>query len=1022
MYFYIIVYGITKEKLGEILSKHPNGTFQTDAGAGRFVIGLWMDLGDDLKDGNAGYKVMVRNDPVKFLEAMKNLNSANYIHPQLSAVCPFNLVSWKAAFKTTLQNKSKPNPTQINKDENNETNDINNTNNTNNTNMMNDNIQLKYKIEAVLGPWTATLESISLKFQDAGIQVTKITTDPIFDKSSHPKENLQKTFKFETMEPMTVVEFIQKIYVFSYLISSKVKLTSHHSEKHHSQKDKLRDTLSPFAVDWVDSLKKTSKSKWLLYTPQHKLQVIASIEAKFKSKSESQSKSESETKPESEPEIKSESESESESKSKSKSESESEKLEENNPEKRIYDEITTSILTAKIFKENNNNNNNSKEYHILDYGGQSGKLLLHIRALLQNSSSSSSSSSSFPPGTNINANLLLIDNDIKGQYQCQRKNITCVRSNLLLPPLSSLYQFLHLPVNNTSNSSNSSMKKIEIEGIVVVSKILTRYNHKNRIAVFRDVILHKLKPEKLIVWDYLQENEEDKKNLQEEEWKEILQILKVEHFDITEVSPLIIFAQKKMFPQKTTKKNSSTKKKLESSEEPLQQQTKEISNVVKVPDFKKEENLGVNPMFLPGIQYQISYSEISTGAFSNHFITNAENILFLAPTIPPCDFLELNSKSLNLNNEVSKQQTEKTETLKNFFFEEKENLNNFLEHPESVYNYYKQHNLPTNATTLYAEKKYMGSRAQIFVQKSNSSSKKTIEIYSRNGQSFLKTNEKNRIFMDKVYEEICEKFLETENLEWCVLDGEMLPWSFKAQELIEQSFLLPGIICNEDRLYLFGSSSPSKLRSESFLSVLNWFSKQNEENEKLNFRVFNIIAAGKVEDSKFKVSYFGHLLSSAKKYSLISRFDSKSEGESLVKGVEWMEIKLGEKESEDRAVSAWKEYCSLPSCGEGFIFKLGNEFANSLSENGNKPSRMFKVRGQEYLRLVYGIDYLVEPVFERLKERKGAMKQKKMLALVQEELSESMLKCWIRGFDKERMRFIAAFFGCESTRTIDATL
>jgi len=80
---------------------------------------------------------------------------------------------------------------------------------------------------------------------------------------------------------------------------------------------------------------------------------------------------------------------------------------------------------------------------------------------------------------------------------------------------------------------------------------------------------------------------------------------------------------------------------------------------------------------------------------------------------------------------------------------------------------------------------------------------------------------------------------------------------------------------------------------------------------------------------------------------------------------------------------------------------------------------MVKVRGRDYLRLIYGIDYLEPKYFAAITKRK--IGPKRALARKQLELAEIILKTFIHGHYKQRMKAVAAFFGANELE-INATL
>jgi hypothetical protein len=91
-------------------------------------------------------------------------------------------------------------------------------------------------------------------------------------------------------------------------------------------------------------------------------------------------------------------------------------------------------------------------------------------------------------------------------------------------------------------------------------------------------------------------------------------------------------------------------------------------------------------------------------------------------------------------------------------------------------------------------------------------------------------------------------------------------------------------------------------------------------------------------------------------------------------------------------------------------------------QDGRPLQPALKVRGREYLRLVYGIDYLDPPLLEQLKRRRVA--PKRALAVFKASLAERLLLAFLHGAEESRLQYAAAFLGTERVRSeeIDRTL
>jgi len=135
-----------------------------------------------------------------------------------------------------------------------------------------------------------------------------------------------------------------------------------------------------------------------------------------------------------------------------------------------------------------------------------------------------------------------------------------------------------------------------------------------------------------------------------------------------------------------------------------------------------------------------------------------------------------------------------------------------------------------------------------------------------------------------------------------------------------------------------------------------------------------------------------------------------------VKCVEYMLVNLNSDEEKKNAVKQWEKYCC--EGGEGWVIKVTpTQFIDSPT--GQLILPMVKVRGIDYLRLVYGIDYLEPKYFDYVKKRDVA--PKRLLSRLHFEIADNILKCYLQNLTHQQMKYSAAFFGLDSSN-INATL
>lgn len=117
----------------------------------------------------------------------------------------------------------------------------------------------------------------------------------------------------------------------------------------------------------------------------------------------------------------------------------------------------------------------------------------------------------------------------------------------------------------------------------------------------------------------------------------------------------------------------------------------------------------------------------------------------------------------------------------------------YLEHPEQAFNYFKNQGI----NQVICEEKHMGSRAIVIVCKDAASAERCFQVtdgltgvcYTRTGRSFFNDQALEQQFINKVRSAIQTAGLwEVLDTDWLILDCELMPWSAKAQALLEQQY------------------------------------------------------------------------------------------------------------------------------------------------------------------------------------------------------------------------------------------
>jgi protein phosphatase len=123
-------------------------------------------------------------------------------------------------------------------------------------------------------------------------------------------------------------------------------------------------------------------------------------------------------------------------------------------------------------------------------------------------------------------------------------------------------------------------------------------------------------------------------------------------------------------------------------------------------------------------------------------------------------------------------------------------LPNFLEHPAEAFAYYKAE----GADRVVCEQKHMGSRAVMIVCKDEAAASRRFGVsgesgivYTRTGRRFFDDPATEAAFLTIVRDALTRAdWWARFNTDWVALDGELMPWSAKAQDLLRRQYAATG--------------------------------------------------------------------------------------------------------------------------------------------------------------------------------------------------------------------------------------
>ncbi|HEY4623852.1 MAG TPA: polynucleotide kinase-phosphatase, partial [Solibacillus sp.] len=243
------------------------------------------------------------------------------------------------------------------------------------------------------------------------------------------------------------------------------------------------------------------------------------------------------------------------------------------------------------------------------------------------------------------------------------------------------------------------------------------------------------------------------------------------------------------------------------------------------------------------------------------------------------------------------------------------------------------------------------------------------------GRAFFEQEQQQRM-VAKIHAELLAKnYFEQFNTSFVLMDAEILPWNLKAHRLIDQQYETVAENAVMDRQKLI-----EKLKITEHVDVTSWLEEYTHKyknavrfdavfknycwptNELVGIQIapFHILAHS--SSTNFHQPHSWHMQMNA----------LLAENSSLFIATEY---RLIESEQDEQEIINWWQ--NMTENGhEGIVIKPFDFLAH---HKGKLLQPAIKVRGREYLRIIYGMDYTDETIMKRLKQRNPSRKMKNAL-------------------------------------------
>ncbi len=310
----------------------------------------------------------------------------------------------------------------------------------------------------------------------------------------------------------------------------------------------------------------------------------------------------------------------------------------------------------------------------------------------------------------------------------------------------------------------------------------------------------------------------------------------------------------------------------------------------------------------------------------------------------------------------------------------------FLEHPDEAYAYYREN----DCARVICEKKHMGSRAIVVLCKNGDVARARFGFaepapgacYTRTGRSFFDDSALETAFLTRIQNAMSKAGLwDGLNTSWIALDCELMPWSARAQQLLQDQYAAVGTSARaaiDATLAALDAAATNGIdvadtlaeymarsgRIDRYINAYRAYCWPVHNLTDLKLAPFHILATeGAVYHNR---PHTWHMETLAK----LCLADPD-----LLHATPYRVVDLNDAQSCLNTTTWWEQITAQG--GEGMVVKPLDFVARTKKDRLIQPA--IKCRGREYLRIIYGPEYTTSENLKKLRWRN--VKTKQSLAL-----------------------------------------
>jgi polynucleotide kinase-phosphatase len=334
-------------------------------------------------------------------------------------------------------------------------------------------------------------------------------------------------------------------------------------------------------------------------------------------------------------------------------------------------------------------------------------------------------------------------------------------------------------------------------------------------------------------------------------------------------------------------------------------------------------------------------------------------------------------------------------------------LPDLLEHPAEAFDYYKR----LGVERVVCEEKHMGSRVVVVLGRDEAAIQRRLGLvgegigkcYTRTGRNFFTDAALETAFIARLRDALSTAgFWEKFDTDWVCLDAELLPWSAKAQELVKNQYAAVAAAALAALPQVEAALTEAAARNLDGAEALLARTTARHQAAAHYADAYRRYCWPVYSLDDLKLAPFHLLATEGKTYfdrdhawqmetlRSLALADSTEHGPSLLRATPYRVVPLQDAAEVEAAIQWWTDLTAAG--GEGMVVKPYDFVPQG---KGGLLQPALKCRGREYLRIIYGPDYLLPGNLDRLRQRN--VKAKRNLALREFALGVEGLERFVAG-------------------------